>query len=73
MDQWFRYLRKAIFEDYSKITDADLELLLQSDKLNNFQKVSLKRTLTKGRQSTTMLFHKTSLVFQPTEENKSED
>ncbi|MEE5988204.1 hypothetical protein L1O48_05685 [Ligilactobacillus equi] len=48
MDQWFRYLRKVIFEDYSKITDADLELLLQSDKLNNFQKVSLKRALIKG-------------------------
>lgn len=48
MDQWFRYLRKAIFEDYSKITDADLELLLQSDKLNNFQKVSLKLALIKG-------------------------
>ncbi|ETA74536.1 hypothetical protein [Ligilactobacillus equi] len=48
MDQWFRYLRKVIFEDYTKITKDDLEQLLKSPKLNNFQKVSLKRGVTKG-------------------------
>ena len=39
---WFRYLRKVIFEDHSYLTDEDVEKLLTSKKLTDFQKVSLK-------------------------------
>lgn len=39
---WFRYLRKVIFEDYTYLTDDDVQKLLNSDKLTQFQKISLK-------------------------------
>ena len=39
---WFRYLRKVIFEDYSYLTEEDVEKLLGSKELTDFQKVSLK-------------------------------
>lgn len=39
---WFRYLRKVIFEDHSYLTDEDVEKLLTSKELTDFQKVSLK-------------------------------
>ena len=39
---WFRYLRKVIFEDYTYLTDEDIERLLVSAELTAFQKVSLK-------------------------------
>lgn len=39
---WFRYLRKVIFEDYTYLTDDDVQRLLNSDKLTQFQKISLK-------------------------------
>jgi hypothetical protein len=38
---WFRYLRKVIFEDYTYLTDEDIEKLLTSNELTAFQKVSL--------------------------------
>lgn len=38
---WFRYLRKVIFEDYTYLTDGDIEKLLTSNELTAFQKVSL--------------------------------
>lgn len=38
---WFRYLRKLIFEDYTYLTDEDIEKLLTSNELTAFQKVSL--------------------------------
>ena len=34
---WFRYLRKVIFENGSKLTAEDLSRLLQSKNLSNFQ------------------------------------
>lgn len=39
---WFRYLRKVIFEDYTYLTDDDVQRLWESDKLTQFQKISLK-------------------------------
>ena len=42
---WFRYLRKVIFEDSSYLTDKDVERLLTSKELTDFQKVSLKYAL----------------------------
>lgn len=39
---WFRYLRKVIFETHSYLTDEDVERLFTSDKLTNFQKITLK-------------------------------
>lgn len=39
---WFRYLRKVIFENYTYLTDDDVQKLLNSDKLTQFQKISLK-------------------------------
>ena len=42
---WFRYLRKVIFEDSSYLTDKDVERLLVSKELTDFQKVSLKYAL----------------------------
>ncbi|MCY7025708.1 hypothetical protein KQH74_08030 [Streptococcus sanguinis] len=42
---WFRYLRKVIFEDSSYLTDKDVERLLASKELTDFQKVSLKYAL----------------------------
>ncbi|MBK0347230.1 hypothetical protein JDW15_01095 [Aerococcaceae bacterium zg-ZJ1578] len=39
---WFRYLRKVIFENYSYLTSEDVEKLLASEELTDFQKVSLK-------------------------------
>ena len=45
---WFRYLRKVIFENGSKLTAEDLSRLLQSKNLSNFQKVSLKYAMQKG-------------------------
>lgn len=41
---WFRYLRKVIFEDYSYLTNQDVEKLLDSEELTHFQKISLKYT-----------------------------
>lgn len=34
---WFRYLRKVIFEDYSYLTNQDVEKLLDSKELTCFQ------------------------------------
>lgn len=45
---WFRYLRKVIFENGSKLSAEDLSRLLQSKNLSNFQKVSLKYAMQKG-------------------------
>lgn len=45
---WFRYLRKVIFEDYTYLTDKDVERLLASDKLTAFQKVSLEFAVQQG-------------------------
>ena len=42
---WFRYLRKVIFEGSSYLTDKDVERLLASKELTDFQKVSLKYAL----------------------------
>ena len=42
---WFLYLRKVIFEDSSYLTDKDVERLLSSKELTDFQKVSLKYAL----------------------------
>lgn len=42
---WFRYLRKVIFEDYSYLTDEDVERLLACEELTNFQKITLKYAL----------------------------
>lgn len=42
---WFHYLRKVIFEDSSYLTDKDVERLLTSKELTDFQKVSLKYAL----------------------------
>ena len=45
---WFRYLRKIIFENESKLTENDLSRPLQSSELSNFQKISLKYAMQKG-------------------------
>lgn len=45
---WFRYLRKVIFEDYTHLTDEDIEKLLTSDELTAFQKVSLEFAVQQG-------------------------
>lgn len=45
---WFRYLRKVIFEDYTHLTDEDIERLLASDELTAFQKVSLEFAVQQG-------------------------
>lgn len=45
---WFRYLRKVIFEDYTYLTDEDIEKLLTSDELTAFQKVSLEFAVQQG-------------------------
>lgn len=45
---WFRYLRKVIFEDYTHLTDEDVERLLVSDELTVFQKVSLEFAVQQG-------------------------
>lgn len=37
---WFRYLRKVIFEDYSYLTNQDVEKLLDSKELTRFQKLA---------------------------------
>lgn len=39
---WFRYLRKVIFEDYTYLTEGDVQRLWESDRLTHFQKISLK-------------------------------
>jgi hypothetical protein len=39
---WFRYLREVIFENYTYLTDEDIENLLNSTELTAFQKVTLK-------------------------------
>lgn len=44
----FRYLRKVIFEDYTYLTDEDIEKLLTSDELTSFQKVSLEFAVQQG-------------------------
>ena len=44
---WFRYLRKVIFEDYSYLTEENVEKLLASKELTDFQKVSLKYAIQK--------------------------
>ena len=48
---WFRYLRKVIFEDYTHLTDEDIEKLLISDELTAFQKVSLEFAVKQGSQT----------------------
>ena len=45
---WFRYLRKVIFEDYTYLTDEDIERLLTSDELTAFQKISLEFAVQEG-------------------------
>lgn len=45
---WFRYLRKVIFEDYTYLTDEDIESLLNSTELTAFQKVSLEFAVQQG-------------------------
>ncbi|HEL0246751.1 TPA: hypothetical protein TUD09_000981 [Streptococcus equi subsp. zooepidemicus] len=45
---WFRYLRKVIFEDHSYLTNEDVEKLLTSKELTDFQKVSLKYAIQKN-------------------------
>jgi hypothetical protein len=45
---WFRYLRKVIFEDYTHLTDENIERLLASDELTAFQKVSLEFAVQQG-------------------------
>lgn len=45
---WFRYLRKVIFEDYTYLTNEDIEKLLISDELTAFQKVSLEFAVQQG-------------------------
>lgn len=43
--QWFRYLRKVILPNSSKLTKDDLEKLLVAPELTNFQKVTLKMAM----------------------------
>lgn len=45
---WFRYLRKVIFEDYTYLTDEDIEKLFTSDELTAFQKISLEFAVQQG-------------------------
>ena len=45
---WFRYLRKVIFEDYTYLTEEDIERLLTSGELTSFQKVSLEFAVQQG-------------------------
>lgn len=45
---WFRYLRKVIFEDYTYLTDEDIENLLNSTELTAFQKISLEFAVQQG-------------------------
>ena len=47
-DLWLRYLRKVISDDGIKLTDDDIEYLLNSKLLSTFQKISLKDALTEG-------------------------
>lgn len=45
---WFRYLRKVIFEEYTYLTEEDIENLLASEELTAFQKVSLEFAVQEG-------------------------
>lgn len=45
---WFRYLRKVVFEDYTYLTDEDIQNLLNSTELTAFQKVSLEFAVQQG-------------------------
>lgn len=45
---WFRYLRKMVINDKIILTQDDLTALLEGKFLTNFQKVTLKRAMTKG-------------------------
>jgi hypothetical protein len=45
---WFRYLRKVIFEHDTYLTQEDVERLLASQELTDFQKVSLKYAVQEG-------------------------
>lgn len=45
---WFRYLRKVIFENKTYLTQDDVERLLASQELTDFQKISLKYAIQEG-------------------------
>lgn len=45
---WFRYLRKVIFEASTYLTAEDVQRLIESESLTNFQKVSLQQAVSIG-------------------------
>lgn len=45
---WFRYLRKVIFKDSTYLTAEDVQRLVESESLTNFQRVSLQQAVTIG-------------------------
>lgn len=45
---WFRYLRKVIFEDYTYLTNEEIDRLLTSEDLTALQKVSLEFAVQQG-------------------------
>ncbi len=54
---WFRYLRKFISADGTpQISQAELHTALESDELTTFQKVTLKRAMTRGTPTYNYVF-----------------
>lgn len=45
---WFRYLRKVIFDDSTKISKEIFRQLMESEKLTMFQKTTLERAVSFG-------------------------
>ena len=47
-DQWFRYLRKAVTEDGTKLSPEEIAAILGSGELSMFQTVSFQRAMVAG-------------------------
>ncbi len=50
-DHWFRYLRKFIIDDGCKLSDNEINILLNSSELTMYQKITLKRALIEGSKT----------------------
>ena len=51
MTLWFRYLRKEVDGKRQPLTEGDVRVLLRSDRLTRFQKISLSRAVTQGTKT----------------------
>lgn len=50
-DHWFRYLRKVITKDGTSLTSDEVQKLLETNKLSQFQKITLEDALTNGTRT----------------------